>query len=116
MQIGRSQIQILMIRAATAAFLMSMCEQNCATKVYEQSKACDADRFIKMNFKRHKQSMHRFTGHQKRNDREHHGAGKSAQHPDLSCAETETCIAGLCSRKIVGRRRYQKCQDMCAHV
>ena len=32
------------------AFVMTICQQHCATEVYEQSNACDADCFIEMNF------------------------------------------------------------------
>src|SRR4030095_7267655 len=101
MEIGRAQIQVFMMRAATASFVMAICEQHCATDVYEQSNACDTDRFIEMNFERHKEPMHVSTGHQERHDREHHSAREPAKHTNFPGAETEARVAGLRPCEIV---------------
>src|SRR5438132_3498573 len=105
-----------MMGTATAAFVMTICEQTCAGEVYQQSDASDADRLVEMNFERHKQPMHGFASHQKRHDRQHHRAGESAQHTDFPRAKAETRVARLRSCEMIGQGRYQKCNHMCAHV
>src|SRR5436309_8813637 len=116
MQIGRAQIQIFTMRAATAASLMAIGEQPCTAEIYQQPYASDADRLVKVNFKWSKQPVHGFARHQERYDREHNGTGEPAKHTDLSCAKAEARVPSLRSRKIVGHGCYQKRKDMSAHV
>ena len=68
MQISRAQIQIFTMRAATATFVMTIREQDCAAQVHQQSEASDPDSLVKMNFQRNEQPVHRFAGHQQRHD------------------------------------------------
>ena len=53
----------MIVSATMTAFVMAISEQNCATKVYEQSDTSDADRLVKMNFQWNKEPVDRFAGH-----------------------------------------------------
>src|SRR5439155_10620562 len=100
------------MRAPSGAFVMTISEEDCATQVYEQPNAGNPDRFVKMNFQRNKQPVHRLARHQEGHEREHDRAGEPAEHTNFSSAETEARVACLRSCEVVRHSRYQECNHM----
>ncbi len=96
--------------------VMILFEKEGANHIYCQRHAGYADRLIKMNCERNKETMDGFPGHEQRDHREHDGAGEPTEDADFACPEAILLVGRMPARKIVGNRRDEERGHMRAHV
>src|SRR5260370_35699154 len=75
--------------------VMILFEKEGANHIYRQRHAGYADRLIKMNCERSKETMDGFAGHEQRDHRQHDGAGGATEGAHLACP-TAAVLYGVC--------------------
>src|SRR6266478_8826991 len=96
--------------------VMIVFKKESADQIYGQRYASNADRLVKMNCERNKETMDGFAGHEQRDHRQHDGAGESTEDADFACPEAILLVGRMPARKIVGDRRDEERRHMRAHV
>ena len=116
--VGGFQIQIVrMPVAVTVAMVMMIIFQHEGTEeIHEQAHDCDNNCIAKMNGLRRDQAMNGIDGNNESDDRQHDGAGESAQDSDFTRAESEASISGVAAAVGVSGGGENEGGDVRAHV
>ncbi|MNJ60010.1 hypothetical protein D3C77_557190 [compost metagenome] len=126
MQVGRAQVQVVMMVAVVMVVVVAMVvmivmvmvitQQPGADEVDCQAHGGNEDRLVIVDRPRRQQALRRLERHQPGHAQQQQGAGVAAENLDFPGAEGKAPVAGITPCSGIGQQRQAQGQGMGAHV